>query len=611
MSATRESRSAVSDRTSFDKSLERGGVAQLWLALLALAVHGLSLTYNLVYEDRRTVLQNSVIDSWSRVPQYFTTDLSSLHGSNFYRPFTALYQRLMYAMIGTSAWGWHAGSVLLNLLCVLLVFALARQLLRDTATAFFAAALYAVHPTHVEAVSWISAAGDPLMTAFVLASAVAYLHWRKGESAAWLAAALASGAAALLTKDMAVVLPAMLSAFLLLPGAARRWRSQLAALAAFWAEAFAFLAVRSHILHGFSHPLSGATTADMILTWPAAIAFYLRDMVFPVEMTPSYAFAFVHSASSPGFLWPLLALIVLAAGLSWLLRKATDRRLYLVCLAWTVVPLAPVMYLKVFVPFEIVHDRYLYMPTIGLCMAVAAAITSLASRTESADGVRLRGLIAVLLVGASAAATVGYESWWQSDLTLYRRILSITPDNLAAQLDLSVVLMEHRQYDAAIRILDPVLQQEPDNAEALFDRGRAAWETGDNATAERCFEQSAQLAPDVKRWLFLASVKLRIGKAKEGELAARQALAMEPTEPYAHLALGQALLDEGNKAGAIAEFEEELRLHPDTPGAQQALERARTQNRSCAPPEEQQQGQLPHFCQKKAEMGHRGNLVVS
>jgi tetratricopeptide (TPR) repeat protein len=211
-------------------------------------------------------------------------------------------------------------------------------------------------------------------------------------------------------------------------------------------------------------------------------------------------------------------------------------------------------------------------------MAAAAAITSLASRTESSGGIRLRGLIAVLLVGASAAATVGYESWWQSDLTLYRRILSITPDNLAAQLDLSVVLMEHRQYDAAIRILDPVLQQEPDNAEALFDRGRAAWETGDNATAERSFEQSAQLAPDVKRWLFLASVKLRIGKPKEAELAARQALAMNPTEPYAHLALGQALLDQGDKAGAISEFEEELRLHPDTPGAQQAIDRARTQN---------------------------------
>lgn len=552
-------------------------MAQLWLAVLALAVYAQSLAYNFVYEDRRSILHDALIESWSMVPKYFTTDLSAMQGSNFYRPLTLLYQRLMDSVVGSNAWGWHAGSVLLNLLCVLLVFALARQLLRDTTTAFFAAALYAVHPAHVEAVTWISAAGDPLVTVFVLASAVAFLHWRNGESAAWLAAALASGAAAVLTKDMAVVLPALLSAFLLLP-AARPRRAQLVALAAFWAEAFAFLAVRSHILRGFSHPLSGATTAEMMLTWPAAIAFYLRDMVFPVEMTPSYAFGFVHSANSPGFLWPLLALIVLAAGLAWLLRKTADWRLYLVCLAWIVISLAPVMYLKLFVPFEIVHDRYLYIPTIGLCMAAAAAITSLVPGTGSPDGIQLRGLIAVLLVGVSAAATVGYESWWQSDLTLYKRILNITPDNLSAQLDLSVVLMEHRQYEAAIRILDPVLQQAPNNAEALFDRGRAAWETGDNATAERCFAQSAQLAPDVKRWLFLASVELRIGKPKEGELAARRALAMAPTEPYAHLALGQALLDEGNKAGAIAEFEEELRLHPDTQGAQQALERARAQN---------------------------------
>ena len=57
-------------------------------------------------------------------------------------------------------------------------------------------------------------------------------------------------------------------------------------------------------------------------------------------------------------------------------------------------------------------------------------------------------------------------------------------------------------------------------------------------------------------------------------MAARQALAMEPTEPYAHLALGTALLDQGNKAGAIAEFEEELRLHPDI-REQAGFERAR------------------------------------
>jgi tetratricopeptide (TPR) repeat protein len=555
--------------------LERRGVAQLWLALLTLAVYGQSLTYEFVYEDRRSVLHDSIIESWSKVPQYFTRDLSIQNGSNFYRPFTTLYFRVMNSMFGIGTVGWHAGSVLLHVLCVLLVFALARQLLRSRSTAFFAAALYAVHPTHVEAVTWISAVGDPLMTVFVLAAAVAFLRWRHGESPAWLAASLAAGAAALLTKDGAVVMPALLSVFVLLPHAARRWRTQLAALAAFWAEAFAFLAVRGHILHGFSHPLSGATNAEMMLSWPAAIAFYVRDMFFPVEMTPFYPFDFVHSANVPEFLGPLLAVMVLAAALVWLLRKATDRRFYWVCLAWIVIPLAPAMYLKLFVQYEIVHDRYLYLPTVGLCIAAAAAITSLARRAESLAAVRLRGMIAILLVGVSAAATVGYETWWQSDLTLYKRAVSITPNNLAALLDLGVVLMEHKQYDAAIKILDRALQQAPNNADANFDRGRAAWETGDSAVAERCFERAALLAPEVKRWLFLASVKLYVGKPKEGEFAARQALAMDPTEPGAHLALGTALLDEGNKTGAMSEFEEEMRQHPDTPGAQKAWERAR------------------------------------
>jgi tetratricopeptide (TPR) repeat protein len=593
MSTTGETPSAASVRQSFAQRLERRGVAQLWLTLLTLAVYGQSLTYNFVYEDRRTILHNALIESWSRVPEYFTSDLSRLHGSNFYRPVTSLFARLMNAIVGNSAFGWHAGSVLLHLLCVLLVFALAQRLLGSRSTAFFAAALFAVHPTHVEAVTWISASGDPLMAVFVLSAAVAFLRWRQGESTAWLAASLAAGAAAVLTKEAAVVTPALISVFLLLPAAARSRRTQLAALSAFWVEAFAFLVVRSHILHGFSHPISnsGATNAEMMLTWPAAILFYVRDMFFPVEMTPFYPFDFVRSADSPRFLWPLLALIVMAAAIVWLLRKSllrktADWRLYLVCLAWTLIPLAPAMYLKLFLQYEIVHDRYLYMPTIGLCIAAAAAITSLAHRAESLGSerrperrpTRLLGLTAVLLVGVSAAATVGYESWWQSDLTFYKRALSITPNYMAALLDLSVVYMEHKQYDAAIRILDRALQREPDNANANFDRGRAAWETGDSAVAERCFERAALLAPGVKQWLFLASVKLYTGKPKEGEFAARQALAIDPTEPGAHFALGTALLDQGNKPAAISEFQEELRQHPETSGAQTALQRALTQN---------------------------------
>jgi protein O-mannosyl-transferase len=578
MSTTKETSVAPSVREPFEQRLQHRGVAQLWLTLLTLAVYGQSLTYDFVYEDRRSILRNKTIDSWSKVPLYFTRDLSVEQGSNFYRPLHLIYLREMHAMVGINSVGWHAGSVLLHLLCVLLVFALAGRLRCSSLTAFFAAAFYAVHPTHVEAVTWISSVGDPLMTVFVLAAAVAFLRWREGESPAWLAASLAAAGAAILIKDGAVVTPALISVFLVLPPAARRVHTQLVALAGYWIEAFAFLVVRSHILRGFSHPLSSATNADMMLSWPAAILFYVREMFFPVEMTPLFPFDLVHSADSPRFVWPLLALIVLAVAVAWLLHKAADRRFYLVCLAWIAIPLAPAMYLKLFVQYEIVHDRYLYMATIGLCIAVAAVLTSRAQRAESFPDQRLRMLAAFVLIGISASATVGYESWWQSDMALYKRIVSITPDNTAALLDLSVVYMEHKQYDKAIGILDGVLQQMPDNPDAIFDRGRAAWETGDNAVAERCFERSAMLAPDVTHWLYVASVELHIGKLKEGESAARQALALGPTDAYVHLALGKALLSEGDKSGAVAEFEEELRLHPDTPGAQKALDSARTQN---------------------------------
>jgi tetratricopeptide (TPR) repeat protein len=551
-------------------------VAQLWLALLTLAVYVQSMTYGVVYDDRETVPSHKTVsESWSTVSQYFTRDLTSEHNSNFYRPLSALFCRVMTSIFGSNAAGWHICSVLLHVLCVLLVFALGRRLLHSRTTAFFAAALFAVHPTHVEAVTWISALGDPLMTVFLLASAVAFLRWLQGETHAWLAASLATCAAAIFTKETAVVTPALISVLILLPQSVRSRRAQLTALTAFWGEAFAFLAIRSHILHGFSHPLSQANNAEMLMTWPGAVAFYVRHMIFPAEMTPLYDFDFVRSAGSPGFLWPLFALIALSAALAWLLRKSTHRRLYVVCLAWILVPLAPVMYLKLFPPYELVHDRYLYISTIGLCIAAAAAITSLARRAGSPAVARLT---AILLIGVSAAATVGYESWWQSDLTLFKRVVSITPNNVTGLVNLGFNLLETKQYASAIRVLDRAMQLAPDNATVIFDRGRAAWETGDSVNAERYLERSAQLAPDVTRWLYLAGVELSIGKWKEGEFASRQALAIGPTEPNVHFALGLALLDEGNKPAAISEFEEELSHHPDSLGTQKALEQARAQN---------------------------------
>lgn len=555
-----------------DASPLRRSLTPLWLALLTLAVYAFSLTYGFVYDDRQSIVQNGWNFGWAKIPQFFLRDLSPEHSSNFYRPFASIYFVLTHSVVGLSALGWHAASVLLHIACVLLVFAFAKKLLREEMPAFAAAALWAVHPTHVEAVTWVSAAADPLMTIFLLLSALAFLQWQDGEPYVWLGASLGAAAAALLSKETAVVLPALITSLLLLPHPARSLRTRLAATLPYWAESLAFLAVRSHVLHGFSHPFSGASNGEMILTWPAALLFYLGHMFLPLGMTLFYPFDFVHSATASGFLIPLFVVVALSlVGAYLLLRSKERRRFYLVCLVWIVAPLAPVMYLKFFPRYELVHDRFLYIPTIGLCLALVMAVTALARRTGSTGALKLA---AILLVSVSAAATVGYESWWQSDMALFKRAVDITPNNTSALIDLGVVSMEQKQYDAGIRLLDRAAQLEPDNSRAIFNRGRAALQVGDNVTAERYLERSVQLSPDPKSWLYLASAKLRLGKPGDGEFAARQAIALEPTAADAHLILAAALLDEGNKAAAVSEIEEQLRQNPNAPGARQLLERA-------------------------------------
>ncbi|MGB9489529.1 MAG: glycosyltransferase family 39 protein, partial [Terriglobales bacterium] len=175
---------------------------------LAILVYVMALRYPFIYDDIGQVLKNPSIQSWQNLPQYFTHNVwSHLNAvSNYYRPLFLLWMLLNFSLFGTNPAGWHAASILLHAGATALVYLLARRDLKDNAAAGFCAAIFAVHPIHVECVTWISGVTEPLLAVLFLGCVLCYRRWLDGSDRRWYTASLVLCALALLSKETAVII---------------------------------------------------------------------------------------------------------------------------------------------------------------------------------------------------------------------------------------------------------------------------------------------------------------------------------------------------------------------------------------------------------------------
>lgn len=364
-------------------------VWMLLVAFAAIASRAFSFSSGLVYDDNLTLLHRSQT-GWASALASFTHNQSQGFGSNFYRPVLTLWYEGFLHLLHVNAAAWHTVAILLHVACALLVFRLVRELSEDLAVAAGAAILFAVHPSHVESIGWISAMGDPLMACFLLMAVLSFLRWLRGGGSVFYGASLAAALGCVLSKETGVVMPVLvLAAGWALPVERRMRRLSLLSIAPYFVISLAFLAVRRMVLSAFYNSPTHYTTAQMIATWPSALLFYLRHLAWPEAVVPFYPLRMAQGFGSAQFWLPLCTIAILAAVVEMALWKTLGARRTLFCVAWTLVPLAPVMMLKAFTDFELVQDRFLYVPLIGFCAAIAWMLRLGTRRMDAARGARI------------------------------------------------------------------------------------------------------------------------------------------------------------------------------------------------------------------------------
>ena len=574
---------AMEPHTKPSRLLGPHGVAGA-AGVLTFLVYAATLWFQFVYDDLGQIVDNPAIRSWRFLPQYFNSHAwaGKEVGTNYYRPLNLLWFRLNYALFGLNAPGWHLAVILLHVAGTILVFHLIKRLLADWKIAALSALIFGLHPIHVQSVAWVSGTADPLTAIFLIGGFLAYLNSGSRCKVTWLSVSLLSYAAAMFTKEPGVVLPLLILAHeLILPprnvekGTLNsRLGSALLAILPFVAVAMIYFAARIHALHGFAPASSTMSASQIVLTWPAILWLYVRHLFLPWGYSLFYDLRPVQHLFSRAFLVPATGL-VLTAAILWLLRRFLKLSPAVVRTSaiWFFIPLLPALYLRAIDPEIFGQDRYLYLSCVGFSIFLSAVIRNIPSSLPNrAKPSRLELYTGVSVLGIFACCTLVQEQFWANNVALFRRAITIAPENNQALNNLAVALADRNEFDSALEIFERAVTRNPESARLNYNYAYTLYRMGRWQKALSFFARAIELDPtNSDAFLYMGMSHFKLGYLQDAVTEIRRAVVMNPSRRGAHLAMGAVLQAEGNLAGAIEETRTELNNYPEDDAVRQRL----------------------------------------
>jgi tetratricopeptide (TPR) repeat protein len=484
---------------------------------LAILVSANSVHNEFASDDLQQVVNNTFIRDFRNLPLAFTTTVwayvtedIAMTMQPYFRPmFSALFT-VSYAFFGTAPWGWHLANVLIHGLVALLVFYVLREVIGREIPSLAAACLFAVHPVHAESVAWISGVTDPLMAIFFLPAFLAYVFYRRSRKRYAISVSLAFYFLALLSKETALALP-ILVAYWELTRAKRNLADTSKMLLLFTMPTLLYFALRYYAMGGLlfggaggRYPLSYA-----VLTAPLVTVKYLMLLVVPIGYSYQHFTEFVTTVKSLLFLGPLAIIGVL--GLVTVAIRSRDLAFSVIWFAATLLP--ALAGLRYFDREYLVQERYLYLPSIGFCLAVAFGIERLTSkRLFGIPGKILAGGIFAVLLLIWGGVHVKQNRVWHDSVTLFQNCIRTDPRVATAHTALAGILFNLGRQREAEAAAQAAVELDPACANAYLNLSFFAHRAGKLDEAIEHLERAAEAvhANEVNRTV-LATVYLNLG----------------------------------------------------------------------------------------------------
>lgn len=555
-------------------------IGPVWVAVALIAINLLVFapvrTFDFVsYDDPWYVTQNANVAgglSWHALWWALTA------GYLFYwHPVTWLSHLVDVQIFGLHAGGHHVTNLLLHIGSTLALFGFLRRATGALGRSAFVAALFAVHPLHVESVAWIAERKDVLSTLALMLTFWAYVAYAQKPTVRRYLVVLSSFTVGLMAKPMLVTLPVVLLLLDIWPlrRVAVRPEQREAGTAASGSQRAIVMSLLGEKLPLFALAVAVSVATFLVQLRVGAVGSlnqlsldfrlanallsyvkYIRQMLWPAGLAVFYP----YPPTLPPW-WQVIAAAAVLIAVSVAVVRAAKRRPYLlVGWCWYLVTLLPVIGL-----FQsgdqLMADRFTYVPLVGLFLAVTWAGADLLARWP-----RLRPAVviaAVLTVGACAAAARVQVQYWRNSETLWRRALAVTTLNHRAHAALGALLAEQGKTDEAIAEYRAALRIVPGQAEWRNNLGLLYTRQGKVFDAMGQYAIATRMQPDfADAHNNLGAMLARAGQTKEAIAEYTSALRINPSFALAHQNLALALASAGRLDEALRECLVALKLDP-------------------------------------------------
>lgn len=516
------------------------------IIIFCLVSFGNTFFMDFVYDDIDFICNNESIRDIKRIPTLFTQNLSAgIKGAPtepYYRPISAVSTIVDYQLWGTWPAGHHLTNILLHITACILVYLTTLRLLADERAALAAALLFAVHPVHCEAVTWVSARTDIIPTIFILAAFLFHLRATGTNRMRNISAGMFFTFCALLSKETGVLVPILILAYEIWQKERKPWNLiKLPAL-------YALPIIPYMVLRGT------AETADLFgkhpFTWRLATGLEILPKYLGMLFMPIYHRVFFDIPIQTVLMTPntivkgiFMILVCCFAIFLWMRRS-----IFGFALVWILATLMPVSALPAIIQPAPMAERYLYLPSFGVAIIFGELIRRFYQRTESLALPRFSKVAPVLLAALFAFSSV---------VCIWR--------NTDWRNDFHFCEMLHR--DAPRHPIGGIMRAWHAEQAGDFEKARVLL-TSAIANSDRA-------VPNMKLKALahanLGVILHSMGKSGEGLGELEKAVAIIPDNPLYHYKLGLAARQSGNRERARAAFSTAVVLSPTLQEARDAL----------------------------------------
>jgi tetratricopeptide (TPR) repeat protein len=551
-----------------------------FLVLVVLAVFGQTARFGFInYDDEVYVYENPMVQNgltWRGL-------LWALRYGEIghWHPLTWLTHMADCQMYGLWAGGPHLENVALHAISAVVLCLLLRSLTGALWRSAFVAAIFAVHPLRAESVAWIAERKDVLAGMFFMLTLSAYLWYVRQPSRGRYAATALLFCLGLLSKNMLVTMPFVMLLLdywplrRMIPPIAARGNASIAPGAlSFWAllkeKYLFFLLSAGSCVATVLTPEKIAGAGQLAFAERLGSAFYwyavyIGQLFFPARLAVPYLY--------PGNGLPFWKIVLSFAALTGVTATATayrrKRPYLLVGWLWFLGMLVPVIGL-VPISYYTHADRYTYLPSIGLAIAITWLLADVAVKWRIRPLI-LGGLMLVI-VGSAAALGRAQTAYWRDSETLWNRVLVCTSGNACAYFNLGAALAARGANTEAIVQYRKALEIRPDYPQALLNLGTALFDAGEKDASIAQFRKALALEPDyAEARAHLAAALFSKGEKAEAMAQFQKSLALNPDNAEARSNFGMALSDEGEAQEAIAQYRKALEIDPRSEKAEYNL----------------------------------------